>query len=95
MPEGVEGEVHIRSPYLMREYWRKPEATRETLLPGSWLRTGDVGHFQDGRLYDGRRYSYDDPSATVIAVSEDGPVTVLRHGKVLGRSPEQDGDGGE
>jgi DNA integrity scanning protein DisA with diadenylate cyclase activity len=34
----------------------------------------------------GRRYSYDDPSATVIAVSDDGPVSVLRNGKVLGRS---------
>lgn len=34
-----------------------------------------------------RRYSYDDPLATVIAVSEDGPVTVLRDGAVLGRSP--------
>jgi hypothetical protein len=33
-----------------------------------------------------RRYSYDDPSATVIVVSEDGPVTVLRNGKVLGSS---------
>jgi DisA bacterial checkpoint controller nucleotide-binding len=36
----------------------------------------------------GRRYSFDDPSATVIAVSADGPVTVLRHGAVLGRSPD-------
>jgi hypothetical protein len=35
----------------------------------------------------GRRYSYDDPFATVIAVSEDGPVSVLRGGEVLGRSP--------
>jgi hypothetical protein len=34
----------------------------------------------------GRRYSYDDPSATVIIVSEDGPVTVLRNGELLGRS---------
>jgi hypothetical protein len=34
----------------------------------------------------GRRYSYDDPLATVIAVSEDGPVSVLRNGEVLGRS---------
>jgi len=38
----------------------------------------------------GRRYSYDDPFATVIAVSEDGPVTVLRQGEVLGRSPDGD-----
>lgn len=38
----------------------------------------------------GRRYSYDDPLATVIAVSEDGPVTVLRDGAVLGRSNKAD-----
>jgi hypothetical protein len=35
----------------------------------------------------GRRYSFDDPTATVIVVSEDGPVTVLRGGQVLGTSP--------
>jgi len=34
----------------------------------------------------GRRYSYDDPLATVVVVSEDGPVSVLRNGAVLGRS---------
>jgi DNA integrity scanning protein DisA with diadenylate cyclase activity len=34
----------------------------------------------------GRRYSFDDPSATVIVVSEDGPVTVLRDGEMIGRS---------
>ena len=33
-----------------------------------------------------RRYSYDDPTATVVVVSEDGPVSVLRGGKVLGSS---------
>jgi hypothetical protein len=34
----------------------------------------------------GRRYSFDDPQATVIVVSEDGPVTVLRNGDLLGHS---------
>jgi hypothetical protein len=34
----------------------------------------------------GRRYSRDDPLATVVAVSEDGPVSVLRNGAVLGHS---------
>jgi DNA integrity scanning protein DisA with diadenylate cyclase activity len=34
----------------------------------------------------GRRYSHDDPLATVIVVSEDGPVSVLHNGGVLGRS---------
>ena len=36
----------------------------------------------------GRRYSYDDPFSTVIAVSDDGPVSVLRNGAVLERSPD-------
>jgi hypothetical protein len=35
-----------------------------------------------------RRYSRDDSLAAVIVVSEDGPVTVLWNGKVLGRSPD-------
>jgi len=34
----------------------------------------------------GRRYSHDDPRATVIAVSDDGPVSVFRDGAVLGHS---------
>lgn len=35
-----------------------------------------------------RRYSFDDPSAIVIAVSESGPVTVFRNGRIVGRSPD-------
>jgi hypothetical protein len=45
-----------------------------------------VEAFRGTRHTSGRRYSYDDPLATVIAISEDGPVTVLRNGAVLGRS---------
>jgi len=33
-----------------------------------------------------RRYSFDDPEAIVVAVSEDGPVTVFRGGRIVGRS---------
>ena len=46
--------------------------------------------FRGTRHTSGRRYSFDDPLATVIAVSEDGPVSVLRNGAVLGRSPDCD-----
>jgi hypothetical protein len=35
----------------------------------------------------GVRYSHDDPTATVIVVSEDGPVSVLRAGEVLRLGP--------
>lgn len=51
LPEGVEGEIHIRSAYVMLEYWGKPEATRETIKPGRWLATGDIGRFENGLLY--------------------------------------------
>jgi long-chain acyl-CoA synthetase len=51
VPEGVEGEVCIRGPMVMPGYWRRPEATAETIAPGRWLRTGDIGRMQGGRLY--------------------------------------------
>jgi acyl-CoA synthetase (AMP-forming)/AMP-acid ligase II len=51
LPEGREGEIHIRSPLVMLEYWRRPEDTKETLLPSRWLRTGDIGRLEGGRLY--------------------------------------------
>lgn len=36
------GELQIRGPLLMREYFRRPEASSETLLSSGWLRTGDL-----------------------------------------------------
>lgn len=36
-----------------------------------------------------RKYSFDDPKATVIVVSEDGPVTLLRGGEIIGASPAE------
>jgi hypothetical protein len=46
----------------------------------------DVAGFRGMRHTAGRRYSFDDASATVIVVSEDGPVSVLRKGEFLGSS---------
>ena len=51
LPDGEQGEIHVRSAYIMLEYWRNPAATAKTILPGRWLATGDVGHLEDGRLY--------------------------------------------
>jgi acyl-CoA synthetase (AMP-forming)/AMP-acid ligase II len=49
--EGIEGEIFLRGPQVMKEYWRRPEATAESILPGRWLRTGDWGRLEDGYLY--------------------------------------------
>lgn len=50
----------------------------------------DVEGYRGTRHTSGRRYSYDDPTSTVIAVSEDGPVSVFRKGRILGRSDAAD-----
>ncbi len=50
LPARVEGEVIIRSPSVMQEYYKNPEATAKTLIDG-WLHTRDLGYMSDGRLY--------------------------------------------
>ncbi|MFV0259541.1 MAG: diadenylate cyclase [Acidimicrobiales bacterium] len=45
-----------------------------------------VGPYRGTRHTSALRYSYDDPSAVLIVVSEDGPVSVLRGGRRLGHS---------
>ena len=45
-PRGDAGEVWVRGPHVMREYWNRPDATAETLVDG-WLRTGDVAMMDD------------------------------------------------
>ncbi|CNL70050.1 chain-fatty-acid-CoA ligase [Mycobacterium tuberculosis] len=49
--EHGEGEVVIKSDILLKEYWNRPEATRDAFDNG-WFRTGDIGEIDDeGYLY--------------------------------------------
>ncbi|HNP62404.1 MAG TPA: AMP-binding protein [Woeseiaceae bacterium] len=47
LPIGEVGEICIRGPQVMEGYWRRPAETAETMLPGGWLRTGDVGRMDE------------------------------------------------
>eukprot|EP01031_Cornospumella_fuschlensis_P005071 gene5071-6339_t len=55
--DGEEGELWVQSPCVARGYWQLPELSQETfqnLLPGEegvWMRTGDLGFFEDGHLF--------------------------------------------
>jgi long-chain acyl-CoA synthetase len=51
LPEGEEGEIHVRSAWSMLEYWRDEANTAKAILPGRWLAMGDIGTLKDGLLY--------------------------------------------
>ena len=42
-----DGEILIKGPNVFREYWRNPDATRDTFTDDGWLRTGDLGSIDD------------------------------------------------
>jgi len=46
---GEAGEICVRAPHVMAEYWKRPETTSETLKNG-WLHTGDIAR-SDERGY--------------------------------------------
>jgi acyl-CoA synthetase (AMP-forming)/AMP-acid ligase II len=49
---GEAGEIWLRGPNVMKGYWRQPAASADTLLSEGWMRTGDVGYFdEDGCIY--------------------------------------------
>lgn len=49
--EGVDGEIYVRSPYVMLGYWQDEKSTAAVLSADRWLAMGDAGQLKAGRLY--------------------------------------------
>jgi long-chain acyl-CoA synthetase len=46
LSNGEEGELCIRGPQVMREYWQSPEETSKVLDSDGWFKTGDIAIIQ-------------------------------------------------
>ena len=52
LPIGELGEICIKGPQVMEGYWKRPQETADVMLPGGWLKSGDVGRMdENGFIY--------------------------------------------
>lgn len=45
--DGVTGEIQVRGSNVFKEYWNRPDATKESFVDG-WFKTGDMAVIEDG-----------------------------------------------
>jgi fatty-acyl-CoA synthase len=50
LPEDRVGELRIKGPSVMKEYWEDTDRTKDAFA-GGWLRTGDLGFLHDGHVF--------------------------------------------
>jgi len=47
LPSGAIGEICVQGPQVTVGYWNRPDETSKVMLPGGWLRTGDIGRMDE------------------------------------------------
>jgi fatty-acyl-CoA synthase len=50
LPDRRVGEIAVRSPYMLNEYYHRTDATEAAFIEG-WYLTGDLGYMADGQVY--------------------------------------------
>lgn len=52
LPANEAGEILFRGPNMMKGYYKNSKATKGTITEDGWLRTGDIGYYnEDGLLF--------------------------------------------
>ena len=79
VPVGGDGEIVARGARLMKGYWNREEATKDTMRDG-WLYTGDLGYFDpDGYIFlSGRAKDFIKRAGEMIA-PEEVEQTLMSH----------------
>ena len=84
VPRGEPGELLVRGPGVMKEYYKNPEATEATLKDG-WLLTGDIARVDE----DGFIWLVDRAKDIIITGGENiFPVEIESH--IMGHPKVQD-----
>lgn len=79
LPAGQSGQIVIRNRGVFKGYWKRPDATEETLKCG-WVHTGDVGYFdEDGYLFFTGRIKEMIKCSGYSVFPEDVEALMLRH----------------
>ena len=77
---GTPGEIQVKGPNLFKEYWEKPESTKESFIDG-WFKTGDIAIETEGRYRILGRNSVD------IIKSGGHKISALEIEEVIRKSP--------
>lgn len=51
LPPYAVGELCCKGPTVMSGYFRNETATKESFTPDNWLRTGDLGYYDDEQYF--------------------------------------------
>lgn len=79
--DGERGEVWVKGPTVMKGYWRNEKATKETMTPDGFLKTGDIAHInKDGNIFIVDRMK----ECVAIFLADGKTLTICRLIKVKG-----------